>query len=79
MKPTSLVFAAILLSSGAAFAGSDHYGSENANRPAPVIDPAPTASILKMNKQPDQNATPATMTNPRPSQDDYGQGNWGNR
>jgi hypothetical protein len=41
--------AALLLATGGAFAGSDHYGSDNANQPAATVDNSYTASI----RQPD--------------------------
>ncbi|TPN78558.1 DUF680 domain-containing protein [Mesorhizobium sp. CU2] len=51
MTKIALALATVLVASGAAFAGSDNYGSANADRPAaPVaanIDNSVTASIKK--------------------------------
>jgi len=48
MKKIALTAAAILVATGAAFAaGSDHYGSNNANQPAAAVDSTVTASITK--------------------------------
>ncbi|MBZ9678678.1 DUF680 domain-containing protein [Mesorhizobium sp. ES1-1] len=43
MTKLALSVAAMLLASSAAFAGSDHYGADNANQPA--VDANATASI----------------------------------
>ncbi|MFA6157403.1 DUF680 domain-containing protein [Mesorhizobium sp.] len=43
MNKLALSVAAMLLASSAAFAGSDHYGADNANQPA--VDTNATASI----------------------------------
>lgn len=44
---TKLAFsvAAMLLASSAAFAGSDHFGANNANQPVATVDTNATASI----------------------------------
>ncbi|MFK0690566.1 DUF680 domain-containing protein [Mesorhizobium sp. IMUNJ 23033] len=46
MKKIALTAAAILVATGAAFAGSENYGSNNANQPTTaVVDSTMTASI----------------------------------
>jgi len=45
MTKIALTAAALLVATGAAFAGSDHYGSANANQPAASVDTSFTASI----------------------------------
>jgi len=45
MTKTALAAAAMLVVCGSAFAGSDHYGSNNASQPAARVDHALTASI----------------------------------
>jgi hypothetical protein len=50
MTKIALTAAAILVATGTAFAGSDNYGSNNANQPAALvanIDNSYTASIKK--------------------------------
>ena len=49
MTKIALTAAAILVATGTAFAGSDHYGSANANQPATAVDSSFTASIQKSN------------------------------
>ena len=62
MTKIALTAAAILVATGSAFAGSDHYGSNNANQPVATqsssnIDHLFTGSILKSEKtQADANA-----------------------
>ena len=61
MTKIALTAAAILVATGSAFAGSDHYGSNNANQPVAsqsvAIDHSFTGSILKSEKaQADANA-----------------------
>jgi len=75
MKKLVLTAAAILVATGAAFAGSDHYNSDAASQPvashsALKIDTAHTGSIRKAKKvQGDADSSvPA----------EYGQGIWGN-
>lgn len=76
MTKIALTAAAILVATGTAFAGSDHYGSDNANQPAVTapagnIDHSYTASIRK----------PATFggftIKPDSNQPQSGQGIWG--
>lgn len=45
MKKIILAAAAVLALSSAAFAGSDNYGSNGANQPAPAVDTSRTSSI----------------------------------
>ncbi|UDL86840.1 DUF680 domain-containing protein [Mesorhizobium sp. PAMC28654] len=47
MKKIILTAAALLAISGSAFAGSDHYGSNDANQAANTVDSSYTASIKK--------------------------------
>ena len=47
MTKIALTAAAILVATGTAFAGSDNYGSANANQPAAAVDHSVTASISK--------------------------------
>lgn len=61
MTKIALAAAAILVATGSAFAGSDHYGSNNANQPvasqSTSVDHMFTGSILKSEKaQADANA-----------------------
>lgn len=49
MTKIALTAAAILVATGIAFAGSDNYGSSNANQPAATVDNSFTASIQKSN------------------------------
>jgi hypothetical protein len=61
MTKIALTAAAILVATGSAFAGSDHYGSNNANQPVATqssnVDHLFTGSILKSEKaQADANA-----------------------
>ncbi|MBM2711462.1 DUF680 domain-containing protein [Mesorhizobium caraganae] len=61
MTKIALTAAAILVATGSAFAGSDHYGSNNASQPvasqSTSVDHMFTGSILKSEKaQADANA-----------------------
>ncbi|WP_192244418.1 DUF680 domain-containing protein [Mesorhizobium silamurunense] len=47
MNRTVLTLAAILVATGGAFAGSDHFSSTNAGQPAAAVDTTYTASIAK--------------------------------
>ncbi|MBZ9767331.1 DUF680 domain-containing protein [Mesorhizobium sp. CA6] len=47
MTKIALTAAALLVATGAAFAGSDNYGSANANQPAASVDTSLTASVKK--------------------------------
>ena len=74
MTKIALTAAAILVATGTAFAGSDHYGSNNVNQPVAShsvssIDTTHTGSILKSEKaQADANAKVPAQS---------GQGIWG--
>ena len=73
MTKIALTAAAILVATGSAFAGSDHYGSNNANQPvasqSTSVDHMFTGSILKSEKaQADANAKVPGQS---------GQGIWG--
>ena len=54
MTKIALTAAAILVATGTAFAGSDNYGSNNANQPAATVDHSVTASISKSTAAPVQ-------------------------
>jgi hypothetical protein len=47
MTKIALTAAAILVATGSAFAGSDHYGSMNVDQPTVAVDHSVTASIPK--------------------------------
>ncbi|MBZ9887489.1 DUF680 domain-containing protein [Mesorhizobium sp. BR1-1-3] len=75
MKKIVLTAAAILVASGTAFAGSDHYGSNTSRQPvashsASKIDTSHTSSIREVKKI--HGGADASV----PAQ--YGQGTWGN-
>ncbi|WP_217576607.1 DUF680 domain-containing protein [Mesorhizobium sp. GbtcB19] len=77
MTKIALTAAALLVATGAAFAGSDHYGSDNVNQPAVTaptgnVDNSITGSIRSF-EQRDLHITP------NQNQPESGQGNWGNR
>jgi hypothetical protein len=68
-----LVTAALLVSVGAAVAGSDHYGSGGDQQPATTSDTTHTASTKK-----DNNAgVPQTVRKPIVPDREPGQGIWG--
>ncbi|WP_192257769.1 DUF680 domain-containing protein [Mesorhizobium silamurunense] len=80
MNKIALAAAALLVATGSAFAGSDHYGSDNVNQPAVTQSVAPqsgdnidrsiTGSIRKF-EQRDLKITPDQ------NQPQSGQGIWG--
>ena len=70
MTKIALTAAALLIATGGAFAGSDHYGSANANQPAVSVDSTVTGSIRKF-EQRDLKITPDQ------NQPQSGQGIWG--
>ncbi|MDG4909943.1 DUF680 domain-containing protein [Mesorhizobium sp. WSM4898] len=47
MTKIALTAAALLVATGAAFAGSDNYGSANAHQPAASVDTSYTSSVKK--------------------------------
>ncbi|CCV06097.1 conserved exported hypothetical protein [Mesorhizobium metallidurans STM 2683] len=77
MTKIALTAAAILVATGSAFAGSDHYGSDNVNQPAAAVtapanvDNSYTASIRK---PVEHNGAKATSDAQQP---ESGQGIWG--
>jgi hypothetical protein len=73
MKKVALTAAAILIATSAAFAGSDQYGSNNANQPVANVDMSYTASIQK----PDTARHNVKVTT-KSVADEPGQGIWGN-
>lgn len=79
MTKIALVAAAVLAWSNAAFAGSDHYGTIDANHSA-FVDTAPTSSIHKLKTGKHVTVDPRTTTVPPTSESwpDVGQGIWGN-
>jgi hypothetical protein len=75
MTKIALIAAALLVATGAAFAGSDHYGSDNVNQPAVTapagnVDNSITGSIRTFEKR-DLHITPDS------NQPESGQGIWG--
>ncbi|MDX8526962.1 DUF680 domain-containing protein [Mesorhizobium sp. MSK_1335] len=76
MTKIALTAAALLVATSGAFAGSDHYGSDNVNQPAVTapasnVDNSITGSISNFEKR-DLHITPDQ------NQPESGQGNWGN-
>ncbi len=78
MNKIAFAAAALLIATGSAFAGSDHYGSDNVNQPAVTapagnVDNTVTGSIRKLDKfeQRDLHITPDQ------NQPQSGQGIWG--
>ncbi|SJM34971.1 DUF680 domain-containing protein [Mesorhizobium delmotii] len=86
MTKIALTAAAILIATGSAFAGSDHYGSDGVNQPAapvgnaPVVDNMFTGSIRKPftaeHNTVNTNATIQPGTT-EPVVPQSGRGNWG--
>jgi hypothetical protein len=73
MNKIALVAAAILVATGSAFAGSDHYDSKNVS---PSVDHAVTCSVKTMDMVDHKAAdTRITTTTDWP---ESGQGIWGN-
>ena len=75
MTKIALTAAAILVATGTAFAGSDHYGSNNVNQPATPaasVDKTFTASIRNL-ITPRHNTKATTES----GSNEYGQGIWG--
>ena len=80
MTRIALTTAAMLLAMGSAFAGSDHYGADNANQPTAGVDRGLTASVRKHEAAKPGNVDTSITTGSAPSQGwpDPGQGIWGN-
>ncbi|CDX19492.1 conserved exported hypothetical protein [Mesorhizobium sp. ORS 3324] len=80
MTRIALTTAALLLAMGSAFAGSDHYGADNANQPTAGVDRGLTASVRKHEAPRPANVDASTTTGSASSQawPDPGQGIWGN-
>ncbi|UCI06549.1 DUF680 domain-containing protein [Mesorhizobium sp. B1-1-8] len=82
MTRIALTTAAMFIAMGTAFAGSDHYGADNANQPTAGADRGVTASIRKheMAKPAANVDTGMTTGSAAPSQGwpESGQGIWGN-
>ncbi|MER9301778.1 DUF680 domain-containing protein [Mesorhizobium sp. M0293] len=74
MNRIAFIAAVILVATGSAFAGSDHYGSGTANQPAVSVDHAVTGSVRTMDMA-KHKATDAKM---RTNWPESGQGIWGN-
>ncbi|TPM39641.1 DUF680 domain-containing protein [Mesorhizobium sp. B2-3-4] len=80
MNRLALASAAILIASGTAFAGSDHFGSDGANQPVASVagvDHAVTGAV----KNTDMNGHKAADTKIKTNTNDWpepGQGIWGN-
>jgi hypothetical protein len=80
MTRIALTTAAMLLAMGSAFAGSDHYGDNNANQATAGVDSAYTGSLGKRETAKQAKAD-TTMTTGAPGSKawpDPGQGIWGN-
>lgn len=75
-----LTTAAMLLAMGSAFAGSDHFGADNANQPTAGVDRRLTASVRKHEAAKPANVDTSMTTGQAPSQawPDPGRGIWGN-
>ncbi|TIQ34466.1 MAG: DUF680 domain-containing protein [Mesorhizobium sp.] len=80
MTRIALTTAAMLFAIGSAFAGSDHYGADNANQPTAGVDRGLTASVRKHEAAKPANVDTSMTTGAAPSQvwPDPGQGIWGN-
>ena len=79
MNRISRAAAAILVATGSAFAGSDHYDSTNANQPAtPVVgvDHAVTGAVKNTNMA--KHKAAGTRTKIATDWPEPGQGIWGN-
>ena len=79
MNKIAIAVTAILLATGGAFAGSDHYGSDNANQPVASVagvDHAVTGAV----KNTDVAGHTAADTRMKTNTDwpESGQGLWGN-
>ncbi|CAN7619435.1 DUF680 domain-containing protein [Mesorhizobium sp. LjRoot246] len=74
MHKIALTVAAIFVATGSAFAGSDHYGSNNASQPVVSVDHAVTGSVKTMAGHKAADARMKATTN----WPDPGQGIWGN-
>jgi len=79
MNRIPLAIAAILIATGSAFAGSDHFGSDNANQPvAPAtgVDHAVTGAVKATDMT--KHKAVVSKTNTSTEWPEPGQGNWGN-
>ncbi|TPN28855.1 DUF680 domain-containing protein [Mesorhizobium sp. B2-3-3] len=80
MNKIALAIAAILVAVGAAFAGSDHYGSDNANQPVAAVagvDHAVTGAV-KTAEMAGHKAAADTKMKTTTDWPEPGQGIWGN-
>jgi hypothetical protein len=83
MTKIAFVAAAILVATGSAFAGSDHFGSDGANQPAAPVGPTTSAdddniltgSIRRL-FTPGQSAV-STTEQTQSGASEYGRGVWG--
>ena len=78
MTKIALTAAALLVATSGAFAGSDHYGSDNVNQPAVTapagkVDNTITGSIRKLDKLEQRDL----HVSPDQNQPQSGQGIWG--
>ncbi|TGQ46619.1 DUF680 domain-containing protein [Mesorhizobium sp. M00.F.Ca.ET.216.01.1.1] len=84
MTRISLITTAMLVATGSAFAGSDHYGSDNANHPAALVanvDNAFVASVRRPAMGRHDGVDTRMMTGPGITEAwpvEPGQGIWGN-
>lgn len=81
MKNTAFIVAALLASTGFAYAGSDNYGSEKPHATTTVTDSMTTASTTASTAAPTTAwtiANPVEQSSNRPMPPlEYGQGIWG--
>ncbi|BCG95761.1 DUF680 domain-containing protein [Mesorhizobium sp. 131-2-1] len=81
MSRIAFITATMLVATSSAFAGSDHYGSNNASQRAAKVDHAFTASIRKQTMTKHAGVDMMTVTDPATTQSfppESGQGIWGN-
>ncbi|CDX56425.1 conserved exported hypothetical protein [Mesorhizobium plurifarium] len=80
MTRIALTTAAMFLAIGSAFAASDHYDPNDANRPTASVDSSPTASIRKHEVAKPAGVDTSMTTGSAGSKawPDPGQGIWGN-
>lgn len=83
MIRTVFLAAAILATTGSAFAGSDHYGADGVKQPVAAVDHILTGSIrypdMHQHKNVDKVKTPSSMAGTQHEiWPESGQGIWGN-
>ncbi|AZO55430.1 MULTISPECIES: DUF680 domain-containing protein [unclassified Mesorhizobium] len=80
MNRLAFATAAILIATGGAFAGSDHFGSDNANQPVASVAGVDHATTGAFNSKTNTTGHKAADTKMEPAIDwpEPGQGIWGN-